>query len=95
MSRLLGQDNEKRKLPGALGGNTVTVKQAVGILDLYCSAQDPVILDGMEMQAGDLEYYLRDDNQQVASQVYITYWKKGAKKCRGTLQGMVMDRMKH
>ena len=70
------------------------LEEAVEILGILGSDCDPVTYKGVEMDARNLDGGIRVCATTNARKIYITYFKARGKQCRGTLSGMVMDRIK-
>ncbi len=73
----------------------MNIEQALGVLDVFGSDSDPIWCH--EFQPGviiprDLEIHA--DLHRDARTVYITYAGRLGDQTRGTLSGMVADRMK-
>lgn len=74
----------------------ISVEQAVGILEIMGSNQDPIFFKGEESTPDNLTATYGHEVCEItpASKVYIQYWGGDPhRKIMGTLQGMVRERM--
>ena len=73
----------------------ISAEEAVGILEVLGCEHDPIFYEKKEIYPRGLTINDGGTVEEItpASKVYIQYWGKGSKMIRGTLQGMVKERM--